>query len=151
MGRYDFPSPYWDSVGDSALDIIERMIEVDPTKRVTVGNALKHAWVTGGAFNPAESCDSLVGALETMGLKRTKAIRERTLLADRHVGPPSGRLPVTIHQGNAGKGKKKEVEKPEVRQGNPSGMAAGTKAFMHVGGKGGDETLYPDDSYSEVA
>lgn len=29
LGKFDYPSPYWDSVGDSALDLIDRMIIVD--------------------------------------------------------------------------------------------------------------------------
>ena len=123
------------------------MLEVNPTRRITVEHMVKHAWITEGEFNPAESYNSLVGALETMGLKRSKVFRERTLLADRHGPGPTAIAKVSIaaHQGK--KGKQKGVEKAEVREGNPSDMAAGTKAFMHVGGKGGDETLYPDESY----
>ena len=44
MGRFDYPSPYWDSVGDPALDLIDRMLTVDVDKRITIdevsGNTL---------------------------------------------------------------------------------------------------------------
>jgi len=32
MGIFDYPSPYWDSVGDPALDLIDRMLTVDMEK-----------------------------------------------------------------------------------------------------------------------
>lgn len=43
-GRFDYPSPYWDSVGDPALDLIDRMITVDVDKRYTVPQCLQHPW-----------------------------------------------------------------------------------------------------------
>ncbi|KAF7594587.1 hypothetical protein BBP40_008854 [Aspergillus hancockii] len=46
-GRFDYPSPYWDSVGDPALDLIDRMLTVEPEKRITVGQCLEHPWMTG--------------------------------------------------------------------------------------------------------
>lgn len=44
MGRFDYPSPYWDSVGDPALDLIDRMLTVDVKKRYTVEKCLRHIW-----------------------------------------------------------------------------------------------------------
>jgi len=32
MGIFDYPSPYWDSVGDPALDLIDRMLTIDMEK-----------------------------------------------------------------------------------------------------------------------
>jgi serine/threonine-protein kinase CHEK2 len=147
-GKYEFPSPYWDSVGDPALDLIEHMLEVNPNRRITVDQALRHPWVTEEKFDPAASCDSLVGALETMGLKRTKVIRERTLLAEHPSMRPFKKPLVAAHQEDAGK--EKAAAKPAVKEVKPSDVPANTKAFMHVGGKGGDETLY-GDSYSSIA
>lgn len=50
MGRFDYPSPYWDTVGDEALDLIDRMLTVNVDKRITVEGCLGHPWVTGENF-----------------------------------------------------------------------------------------------------
>jgi len=158
--KYDFPSPYWDDIADPALYLIESMLEVNPNKRITVDMALKHAWTVEGTFNPAESCDSLVGALETMGLRRSVG-RERTLLAEHPEIRPTRAVetavvmsPVTspsVVPESEGGGEEVVTRETEVREGNPSDIPAVMTAFMHVGGRGGDETLYPDDSFAESA
>jgi serine/threonine-protein kinase Chk2 len=43
--RFDYPSPYWDPVGDPALDLIDSMIVVDVEKRFTVKECLNHPWM----------------------------------------------------------------------------------------------------------
>jgi calcium/calmodulin-dependent protein kinase (CaM kinase) II len=44
-GRYDFPSPEWDSVTDDAKDLIRKMLVTDYTKRLTAEQALNHPWI----------------------------------------------------------------------------------------------------------
>jgi len=44
-GEYDFPSPYWDQVSSKAKDFISKLLEVDPSKRLTADAALKHPWL----------------------------------------------------------------------------------------------------------
>ncbi|KAG2932561.1 hypothetical protein PC115_g5726 [Phytophthora cactorum] len=44
-GVYDYPSPYWDCVSDSAKDLISRLLVVDPKKRFTAQQVLEHPWV----------------------------------------------------------------------------------------------------------
>lgn len=44
-GRFDYPSPYWDSVGDPALELIDSMIVVDPKERFSVRQCLDHPWM----------------------------------------------------------------------------------------------------------
>ena len=43
---YDFPSPYWDSVSDKAKDLIRKLLIVDPKKRLSCEEILKHPWLT---------------------------------------------------------------------------------------------------------
>jgi serine/threonine-protein kinase Chk2 len=43
--RFDYPSPYWDSVGDPALDLIDSMIVADAEKRFTIEQSIKHPWM----------------------------------------------------------------------------------------------------------
>lgn len=44
-GRFDYPSPYWDPIGDPALDLIDSMLVVDARKRFTVQQCLEHPWM----------------------------------------------------------------------------------------------------------
>ncbi|KAH6994707.1 hypothetical protein EDB82DRAFT_502327 [Fusarium venenatum] len=43
-GRFDYPSPYWDPVGDPALDLIDSMLVVNPALRFNVKQCMKHPW-----------------------------------------------------------------------------------------------------------
>mmetsp|Transcript_27737 Transcript_27737/g.36092 ORF Transcript_27737/g.36092 Transcript_27737/m.36092 type:complete len:523 (-) Transcript_27737:190-1758(-) len=43
--NYTFPSPYWDSVSEEAIDLISNLLEADPTKRLTAQQALDHEWM----------------------------------------------------------------------------------------------------------
>jgi serine/threonine-protein kinase CHEK2 len=82
MGRFDYPSPYWDSVGDPALDLIDRMLTVDIEKRITIDECLEHPWTLNtGYINPADSTDGLVGELGKLDFSKRKMHRERTLLS----------------------------------------------------------------------
>jgi serine/threonine-protein kinase Chk2 len=90
-GRFDYPSPYWDSVGDPALDLIDRMLTVDPEKRITIEGCLEHPWTTGNEIPPTQlaasmasmdSTDGLVGQFQSqLDFSRRKPVRERTLLS----------------------------------------------------------------------
>jgi serine/threonine-protein kinase Chk2 len=90
-GRFDYPSPYWDSVGDPALDLIDRMLTVDAEKRITIEECLQHPWTTGHEIPPTQlvtsmssvdSTEGLVGQFTTqLDFSRRKPVRERTLLS----------------------------------------------------------------------
>lgn len=97
MGHFDYPSPYWDSVGDPALDLIDRMLTVNVEKRITIDECLEHPWTRDLSLvdlqptskrdnyvNPADSTDGLTGALGTlkMDFSKRKVKRQRTLLAN---------------------------------------------------------------------
>ncbi|KAL1304990.1 hypothetical protein AAFC00_003894 [Neodothiora populina] len=93
LGRFDYPSPYWDSVGDPALDLIDKMLTVDVEKRISIDECLEHPWTTGqvggppgkdGVINPGasmESTDGLTGAMGKLDFSKRKPVRERTLLS----------------------------------------------------------------------
>ncbi|XP_078095573.1 calcium/calmodulin-dependent protein kinase type II delta chain isoform X28 [Mustelus asterias] len=44
-GAYDFPSPEWDTVTPEAKNLINQMLTINPAKRITATEALKHPWV----------------------------------------------------------------------------------------------------------
>ena len=43
-GDYEFDSPYWDEISDSAKDFIRHLMELDPKKRYTCKEAIAHPW-----------------------------------------------------------------------------------------------------------
>ncbi|XP_046440388.1 calcium/calmodulin-dependent protein kinase type 1-like isoform X2 [Daphnia pulex] len=48
-GEFEFDSPYWDEISDSAKDFIRRLMCVDVNKRFTCREALQHPWISGNA------------------------------------------------------------------------------------------------------
>lgn len=44
-GVYDFHPKYWDKVSEDAKDLIRRLLVIDPLVRLTVEEALGHAWI----------------------------------------------------------------------------------------------------------
>lgn len=104
MGKFDYPSPYWDSIGDLALDLIDRMLTVDVDARISIDECLEHPWLTGqaiaGTNNSADnsqatvtsngagyaaksqdSMQSLSSHLRNLDFSKRKPARERTLLS----------------------------------------------------------------------
>ena len=47
--EYEFPSPYWDDISDSAKDLIKSLLVADPSKRLNADMILRHPWVSGTA------------------------------------------------------------------------------------------------------
>lgn len=45
--EYEFDSPYWDDISDSAKDFIVHLMEKDPNVRYTCEQALQHPWIAG--------------------------------------------------------------------------------------------------------
>lgn len=45
-GSFDYPSPYWDSVSNNAKDLINKMLIVDPKKRLTANDVINHPWIS---------------------------------------------------------------------------------------------------------
>jgi len=48
-GDFSFPSPEWDCISPEAIDLIQNLLHLDPSKRLTAKQALKNTWVSGGA------------------------------------------------------------------------------------------------------
>ncbi|XP_063160161.1 serine/threonine-protein kinase DCLK3 [Candoia aspera] len=52
LGHYEFLSPYWDNISAAAKDLINRLLVVDPKKRYTAQQVLRHLWIhTAGKTN----------------------------------------------------------------------------------------------------
>lgn len=44
-GQYDYPTPEWDTVTPEAKNLINCMLQVKPSARITAAEALKHPWI----------------------------------------------------------------------------------------------------------
>ncbi|XP_046567680.1 calcium/calmodulin-dependent protein kinase type II delta chain-like isoform X12 [Haliotis rubra] len=85
-GAYDYPSPEWDTVTPEAKNLINSMLTVNPAKRITASEALKHPWIC-----QRERVASVVHRQETVDcLKKFNARRKlkgailTTMLATRN-------------------------------------------------------------------
>ncbi|XP_061120116.1 calcium/calmodulin-dependent protein kinase type 1D-like [Syngnathus typhle] len=45
--QYEFDSPFWDDISESAKDFIRNMMEKNPLKRYNTDQALRHPWIIG--------------------------------------------------------------------------------------------------------
>lgn len=59
QGRLDFESEPWPSISDSAKDLIKKMLERDPKKRLTAHEVLCHPWIVDDVA-PDRPLDSAV-------------------------------------------------------------------------------------------
>ncbi|KAJ1965885.1 serine/threonine protein kinase [Dipsacomyces acuminosporus] len=60
-GMYNFPSPHWDSVSSSAIDLVCAMLQVDPRQRITVDGALAHPWLRAKRVGSVWSIEGIEG------------------------------------------------------------------------------------------
>ncbi|KDQ97283.1 serine/threonine-protein kinase Chk2 [Zootermopsis nevadensis] len=44
-GAYSFPARYWQGVSNNAIDLIRKMLTVDPSSRITIDEILCHRWL----------------------------------------------------------------------------------------------------------
>ncbi|KAF2141800.1 uncharacterized protein K452DRAFT_287758 [Aplosporella prunicola CBS 121167] len=171
MGRFDYPSPYWDSVGDPALDLIDRMLTVDVDKRATIDECLEHPWTRNAVNTPLitsyDSTDGLTGALGGLDFSKRKPHRERTMLSEindvrvsRIIELPHEVPPVKVYEKNPrangahADGKTASPQKAKAKAGTPKGKKEDVPAenrdpeeFINMGGKG-DQPLFGNDNRS---
>ncbi|KAI9800625.1 MAG: hypothetical protein M1833_003283 [Piccolia ochrophora] len=161
MGRFDYPSPYWDPVGDPALDLIDHMLTVDVDERYTIDDCLRHPWITEQFVGLNDSTDGLTGAMGQLDFSRRKVERERTLLSSINdvrlaevidLRPNKDRLKIydknpdkEVRNGVAVKDKADKADKADKEE-TPAARRD-VNEFMQIGGKG-DESLFGNDAGS---
>ncbi|KAL1773991.1 serine serine/threonine-protein kinase 33 isoform X1 [Sigmodon hispidus] len=50
-GELQFQDPVWDSVSDSAKNVLKQLMKVDPAHRITAKELLDNQWLTGNTFS----------------------------------------------------------------------------------------------------
>ncbi|KAK8027400.1 hypothetical protein PG991_004456 [Apiospora marii] len=150
---FDYPSPYWDSVGDPALDLIDSMLVVEPEKRYTVDQCLAHPWITQQMPGVNDSTDGLVAGICGLDVKRRGMARERTLLSSINsvtvahevpLGPKQKKdTPLKVYSKNQHSSSPTNVTPMEARPADKRDA----REFMEMGGKG-DQELFGTDGES---
>lgn len=126
------------------------MLVVDPEKRFTVDQCLKHPWMTASTPRVEDSTDGLVGGVAGLEVSRRGVARERTLLSSINTVQVTNRVamgddqtPLKIYAKNPKQpgGGKKEPGPAEMRD---------PKEFIELGGKG-DQSLFGNDGNSNYS
>lgn len=50
-GEYDLNKPVWKKISKDARDLVQKLLVVDPTKRLSASECLMHPWITGAAHS----------------------------------------------------------------------------------------------------
>lgn len=80
--KYGFYSPYWDPMSDASLDLISRLLIVDPVLRLDVRKACEHAW-----FKDSYSTGSSPMMIDDSKVSSMRISREETnpvMLAEKY-------------------------------------------------------------------
>lgn len=81
-GDYEFDSPYWDDISDSAKSLVASLMEVDQDQRLTAQEAISHEWISGNAASDKNIKDGVCAqiAKNFARAKWKKAVRVTTLM-----------------------------------------------------------------------
>ncbi|TTT14224.1 CaM kinase-like vesicle-associated protein [Bagarius yarrelli] len=81
-GDYEFDSPYWDQISDSAKSLVARLMEVDQDQRLTAQEAINHEWISGNAASDKNIKDNVCAQMEKnfARAKWKKAVRVTTIM-----------------------------------------------------------------------
>uniref|UniRef100_A0A3Q0RQ84 CaM kinase-like vesicle-associated protein n=2 Tax=Heroini TaxID=318529 RepID=A0A3Q0RQ84_AMPCI len=81
-GDYEFDSPYWDDISDSAKSLVASLMEVDQDQRLTAQEAIAHEWISGNAASDKNIKDGVCAQIEKNFAKAKwkKAVRVTTLM-----------------------------------------------------------------------
>ncbi|XP_071374057.1 caM kinase-like vesicle-associated protein [Centroberyx affinis] len=103
-GDYEFDSPYWDDISDSAKNLVASLMEVDQDQRLTAQEAIGHEWISGNAASDKNIKDGVCAQIEKNFAKAKwkKAVRVTTMM--------------------------KRLRAPEQSDSGASGLAAGASA-----------------------
>ncbi|XP_074834676.1 calcium/calmodulin-dependent protein kinase type IV-like isoform X2 [Carettochelys insculpta] len=82
---YEFVSPWWDEVSLNAKDLVQKLIVLDPQKRLTVRQALEHPWVTGKAAKFAHM-DSTQKKMQEFNARRKLKAAMKAVVASSRLG-----------------------------------------------------------------
>ncbi|XP_049619175.1 calcium/calmodulin-dependent protein kinase (CaM kinase) II beta 1 isoform X3 [Syngnathus typhle] len=107
-GAYDFPSPEWDTVTPEAKNLINQMLTINPARRITAQEALKHPWVcqrstVASMMHRQETVECLKKFNARRKLKgailTTMLVSRNFSVGSRQTTAPASALPVSVSAG----------------------------------------------------
>ncbi|XP_054989935.1 calcium/calmodulin-dependent protein kinase type II subunit beta isoform X6 [Sorex araneus] len=144
-GAYDFPSPEWDTVTPEAKNLINQMLTINPAKRITAHEALKHPWVcqrstVASMMHRQETVEclkkfnarrKLKGAiLTTMLATRNFSVGRQTTAPATMSTAASGTTMGLVEQAKSLLNKKADGVKPQTNSTKNSGVATSPKGTL---------------------
>jgi tRNA A-37 threonylcarbamoyl transferase component Bud32 len=78
-GKFDFKQPVWEKVPKECKDFIKRCLVIDPKKRATVSDLLKHTWIVKGqaakeSIFTKQECDRIVKEKSSQSTSRSNSM-----------------------------------------------------------------------------
>ncbi|XP_076226843.1 calcium/calmodulin-dependent protein kinase II isoform X17 [Nomia melanderi] len=140
-GSYDYPSPEWDTVTVEAKNLINQMLTVNPSQRITASEALKHPWIC-----QRERVAAVIHRQQTVDcLKKFNARRKlkvailTTMLATRNFSKDK--------KGGVDRSSTVIAKEPEgpASQGTPPNSPAAVSAFARVVGAASQTNKQPQN------
>ena len=85
VGKYDLDSPPFDTVSKNALDLIRKLLTMDPSKRITAEEALEHPWFkefkAKESYNKITDRDTIQRLIINLKKYRRTSVIQETALA----------------------------------------------------------------------
>uniref|UniRef100_I3J8E8 CaM kinase-like vesicle-associated protein n=1 Tax=Oreochromis niloticus TaxID=8128 RepID=I3J8E8_ORENI len=125
-GDYEFDSPYWDDISDSAKSLVASLMEVDQDQRLTAQEAIAHEWISGNAASDKNIKDGVCAQIEKNFAKAKwkKAVRVTTLMK---------RLRASEQGDSGATGAPADPNAPSGAPAPPAGGSDGVAANMKAG------------------
>jgi len=71
------------SYSQTAKDLINKLLNTDPNKRLTAKEALAHPWVSGNAAPSTDLLPNVSNGMQRIGGKRLRAVGKAIIMANR--------------------------------------------------------------------
>ncbi|KAJ2377923.1 MAPK-activated protein kinase Srk1 [Coemansia sp. RSA 2607] len=74
LGQYEFLSPWWDHVNPQIKELIAHLLELDPARRYTIQDFMRHPWVVEGLNEMYDSAAVAAAARSSVNKRRVGAL-----------------------------------------------------------------------------
>ncbi|XP_063415280.1 serine/threonine-protein kinase DCLK2-like isoform X1 [Mytilus trossulus] len=72
-GHFEFSAPYWDDVSDSAKNLINQMLDINPESRLTAEEVMSHEWIINDKASDSHMQVQVAKKLKKHFRRRSKA------------------------------------------------------------------------------
>jgi len=69
-GDYEFVSPYWDDTSPEVRDLVSKLLELDPSKRLSAQDALTHTWLSADFRHKRTHNQNVVDQMKKFNARR---------------------------------------------------------------------------------